>query len=273
MSQEKNRKITDFVPKILREQLDHPETITQLLPNYLSHVALEDAIYFIQDALEHQSLIPNCAVFPAHMVRVEVEDRKSNGKVLGSKAILHFKGKNTDGEITDQHIQTGWIEYHGWGVEKLSWEIALANTLKEIAEDNIGEDVFIQKHVFESGDSYKKARMAINVTPKFKYDDDNESDKAPEESRPRKTSVKKAPKIDWRDRTLGLLDTMDPDEYINEKDIDEIVQIFEQGELTDDEILSDVAKWFQMSPSKLIQPSKPDNDQLVWCIQLFLENV
>jgi len=151
--------ILNNVPQILRAPLgENAETIiSSVVPNYLKDLSIEEAIGFVKGAIRHQHRVvidksgnPLPAdknnSFKATISDVEIIERRGEGNFLyGKKARIHMKAKGTKGTEESQTIDTEWVEYNGWDKSSETFSIALARTLRDIAESNIGKEVIVRK--------------------------------------------------------------------------------------------------------------------------------
>lgn len=279
MAAKSQKSVTEEIPEILRNQMDNPEILTSLLPAYLTDLPLEEAIHFINGALDHQNSmdLEETKWFKFKLDSVEVIERKYAGdKLLGRKLRLHFMGTNyRSNEEEAQFIDTGWLEFFGWNQEQFAWEKALANTLKNIAEDAIGKTVVAQKVVYETDDG--KARFLSNLRIMNNQDDDDEDKgggrKSGGPSRRgggRKSGGAYGSKDEVSDRIDAAADDLDKNDDVTEEDVTFLRKLFSDGEMTDAQIWDHLAEYLDVD---LKNPKNESDDQIVWAIQLILENV
>src|SRR5699024_7342658 len=127
------KSITEEIPEVLRNAMPNPEILTSLLPAYLTDLSLEEAIHFINGAIEHQQFVNDDEAsgwFKFTLDEVEEVDRWIGGedgpkdKKLGTKLRLHFQGqKYKSTKMEAQSIDTGWLDFQGWGRDQFSWEM------------------------------------------------------------------------------------------------------------------------------------------------------
>ena len=184
--------ILDNVPSAFREPIlgNADAIISAVVPQYADGASVNDVLHFISGAIRHQHRISinkdghpldadKSNSFKAVVERVEVFDRRGDANFLvGRKAKIHLKAKNANGDLEDQSIDTEWIEYYGGRAADEIFGIALANTIKEIAEDNIGKEVIVSKG-FITGVSTTKGgnsvRFCSNIQPFVTAGDDTSS--------------------------------------------------------------------------------------------------
>ena len=281
--------LLEQVPAELLEKLG-PELVGSLLVPFLAAegAPLGVTVSYIIDAQRYQNLICDedqemakgvrdigWRWFREHIRDVEVIERKGgNGKLLGRKAriildtVVDAKKRGNEKYAS---IDTGWIEYFGWDKDKLNWEIALANHIMEIAEENIGKDVSVLKHVWP-GDGMNKYRQVINIRHIFNAsdvpDDDDEDDDVDEtESDDSIVYTKKDVRKAFKDANFDY----------NDEDVDVSLEILED-ELTSDEVLDEVADYFDKDSkdivvSKEAKKAIKDEDMLDYVTLLVMDNV
>lgn len=165
--------ILGHVPTALRAKVPNYESI---LPVVLTPLLLEETkdltqiLGFIAGAIEFQRLSDDesSKSFKGTILRVEEIERKANGKLLGKKAKIIFEAGGQNGKVTEQTIDTGWTEYHGYNPHEETFNVALANTIVDIAEENIGKDCFIRKVMITGVDTASggdKVRFIGDLTP------------------------------------------------------------------------------------------------------------
>lgn len=172
--------ILENVPQALREPIADPTIIGNVVPQFAEGLSIDEVIRYINGAIRHQHRLgidkdghplaeDKSNSFKATMKRVEIIERRGEGNFLyGRKARLHLEAKGSGGKMEDQSIDTEWIEYFGYDKANEVFSIALANTIKRIAEDNIGKEVIIRK-AFITGVKTDKGgnsvRFCADITP------------------------------------------------------------------------------------------------------------
>lgn len=112
-------------------------------------MSLGDQLEFFEGFYQNQEEITHekSRVFRGKLTRVEIYERKSkNGYVLGEKAMVYFMATNEDGDEEEQSITTQWLNCVNpemLGANK--FDMDLANSLVEVARNNIGKEVGIRK--------------------------------------------------------------------------------------------------------------------------------
>lgn len=94
-------------------------------------------------------------VFPVTVKRVETIERRGgeDNFLLGTKARIVYDARNEDGEIEEQHIDTNWTSKFvapKWNDEDDIYQsgffsVSLAQTIRDIALENIGQKVLLRK--------------------------------------------------------------------------------------------------------------------------------
>ena len=174
--------ILDKVPFAFREPIsgNADAIISAVVPQYADGASVDEVMHFIVGAIRHQHRVSinkdgqpldadKSNSFKAVVDRVEVFDRRGDQNFLvGRKAKIHLKAKNAKGDLEDQSIDTEWIEYHAGRKEDEVFSIALANTIKEIAEANIGKEVIVRKGFITgvtTSQGGSSVRFCANIQP------------------------------------------------------------------------------------------------------------
>lgn len=168
------------VPSAMRKPLEKAEVILPVVISQHYGGDLSETIEFIGGALDHQAKLtavdeagkseaPSFIVIPN---RVEVIERKANGKLFGKKAKIHFTDPR-DG--TKQEMDTGWTEYYGTDVhEYAAWQTSLANTIVRVAEENFGNECVMTKAyvkgVKTKHSSSGRVKFIADLTPRSASD-------------------------------------------------------------------------------------------------------
>ena len=150
----KNLNILSHVPEALRAKFPNYESV---LPSVLTPLLLEETddlstvLGFISGAITFQELSSHesSKTFKGTIKRVEEIKREPNGFLLGKKARIVFDAPGKGGKIVEQTIDTGWIEFNGFDAHVEAFNVALAKTIADIAEENIGNECFIRKVLIE----------------------------------------------------------------------------------------------------------------------------
>lgn len=169
----KSHNILEHVPAALRAKLPHYQSV---LPSVLTPLLLEETddlsivLGFISGANTFQELSDSedSKTFKGTIKRVEVVERKPGGFLLGKKAKIVFEAPAQGGKVTEQTIDTGWTEFHGFDSHTEAFNVALANTIADIARDNIGVECFIRKVMVtgvETANGGDKVRFIGDLKP------------------------------------------------------------------------------------------------------------
>lgn len=164
------------VPSALRKPLDNPEIIIPTFVSINYNGDFSEAIEFISGALDHQKKLASVdeagkSEAPSFIVvidRVEIIERQANGKLFGKKARIHFTDPR---DSSKQEMDTGWVEYYGTEAgEYAAWQTSLANTIVNVAEDNIGKECVMTKAyvkgVKTKHSSSGKVKFVADLSPK-----------------------------------------------------------------------------------------------------------
>lgn len=242
----KNLNILGHVPAALRTKFSNYHSV---LPVVLAPLLREESddlstqLGYIAGAITYQELVAeeSSKVFKGTIKRVEEIKRESNGFLLGKKARIVFESAGQGGKVEEQTIDTGWVEFHGFGAHEEAFNVALANTIVEIAEENIGVECFIRKVMIEGVETSKggsKVRFIGDLTPvdggKSKKSSSGSRDQSKSRGSKRDESSEeltvggfkaeaKSQKVDLGDfKTEDIEDILDG---IEKKDVDGIAEI------------------------------------------------
>lgn len=164
------------VPSALRKPLENPEIIIPTFVSINYNGDFSEAIEFIGGALDHQKKLSSVdeagkSEAPSFIVivdRVEIIERQANGKLFGKKARIHFTDPR---DSSKQEMDTGWVEYYGTEAgEFAAWQTSLANTIVNVAEDNVGKECIMTKAyvkgVKTKHSSSGKVKFVADLSPK-----------------------------------------------------------------------------------------------------------
>ena len=280
------------VPEVLRDPVSDPMILTSLLPNYLQDHDITTAVRYIEGAMDHQRYIreedSRWFAIP-ELEEIEIIERElDSGFVLGKKARLHFrdKGFKTD-KITEQHIDTGWIEFNGFNKETMAFEVALANTLLAIAEENVGKKVFVYKAIYFTPDG-DKLRYAANLRPSYDNDQDDEDDRSSRrknkgKSKPRRRDEEEDDDYeddeedgeDYSEEIHAEINKIDKDEFLNDDDVEFLEWLFADGkEVDDEEIEEQIAEYLGIDTDDVVTPKRlRDRNEISRAIKFLLETL
>lgn len=278
--------LPDRIPEILRNPMD-TALLTALLPQYLDGLTFEDAATFCNGALGHQYLVGDASEemgpgkdtgwrwFVDEVTQVEIIKRESNGNVLGKKARLHLATPGSRGNDSPT-IDTGWIEYNGYYPEQYRWEVALANTIMELAEFAVehGRRVAICKHVW--ADAGTKLRQVINLRLVTSKDDDAKEEVQSTGSRKsRGRQVDEEPSVE--DRIDAAVEELDADGELEDKDVEFLVETLSKLDLDAKNFqvkcVAAIASYLEIPTRKVDDTNSAEDDDVKWAVQVLLDNL
>ncbi len=187
----REKSLLESVPLVLRGPInDYSSVLPVVLSQRLADVPMEVAISYIDGAILHQYRISReeSKHFKGKITEIEeIERHGSSGFLLGKKARIYFEGQSlkksskgrdqNNDNVEEQHIDTGWIEYHGYNPEQFAWEIALSNAIVDFAEEHIGDEVVFQKAFVEGVETQgggDRIRYVADIKFYGKSDDDDD---------------------------------------------------------------------------------------------------
>ena len=182
MGKQEDRALLEYVPRSLRVPLEHPKEIAQILIGHEiseGRMTISEAVGFLSGFLSFQETLtrlettgkkeglPESKTYPVYFERLDKFDRSPKGKdfVVGSKYRLTYSADNSD---KDETLDTSWVEYNGYDLNKYVFDIALSNSLVEdMSELSPGDEIFVRKaFVYTTGlDMGNRVRYLADVWP------------------------------------------------------------------------------------------------------------